>query len=87
MIVYGFVEPEDLFVVLIYLVICLKSERDYKQAVKEINFEEINTSAISDGVYTGECNVDAISGVVNSGKVIKIIFDFMVSEVLNDRKH
>lgn len=32
-------------------IIYLKSVADYKQAVKETTFEEINISDISDGVY------------------------------------
>lgn len=48
------------FVGLICLVIYLKNVRDYKQAVREINIDEINISDISDGVYTGECNVNFI---------------------------
>ena len=48
------------FVGLICLVIYLKNVRDYKQAVREINIDEIDISDISDGVYTGECNVNFI---------------------------
>ncbi len=41
-------------------ILYLKDVADYKQAVEEITFEEINISDISDGVYIGEYDVNFI---------------------------
>lgn len=56
-----------LFVIMLLLlvgfvwgIIYLNSVADYKQAVKETTFEEINISDISDGVYIGEYDVNFI---------------------------
>ena len=49
-----------LFVGFVWGIIYLKSVADYKQAVKETTFEEINISDISDGVYIGEYDVNFI---------------------------
>lgn len=49
-----------LLIGLVWGIIYLKSVADYKQAVRETNFEEINISDISDGVYTGEYDVNFI---------------------------
>ena len=45
---------------LVWGIIYLKSVADYKQAVKETTFVEINISDISDGVYIGEYDVNFI---------------------------
>lgn len=42
------------------LALYLKNVADYKQAVKETSFSEINISDISDGVYIGEYDVNFI---------------------------
>ncbi len=45
---------------LIWGILYLKDVADYKQAVKETAFEEINISHVSDGVYVGEYDVNFI---------------------------
>ena len=45
---------------LIYMAVYLKSVADYKKAVKETTFSGIEISAIPDGVYIGEYDVDFI---------------------------
>ena len=49
-----------LLVSLVWGIIYLKNVADYKQAVKETTFEEINISDISDGIYVGEYDVNFI---------------------------
>ena len=41
-------------------ILYLKDVADFKQAVEEITFEEINISDVSDGVYIGEYDVNFI---------------------------
>lgn len=57
-------------------IIYLKSVADYKQAVKETTFEEINISGISDGVYIGEYDVNFIYAkvevTVQNGEITNI---------------
>lgn len=57
-------------------IIYLKSVADYKQAVKETTFGEINISDISDGVYIGEYDVNFIYAkldvTVQNGKITNI---------------
>ena len=61
---------------LVWGIIYLKSVTDYKQAVKETTFEEINISDISDGVYIGEYDVDFIYAkvevTVQNGEITNI---------------
>ena len=61
---------------LVWGIIYLKSVTDYKQAVKETTFEEINISDISDGVYIGEYDVNFIYAkvevTVENGKIVSI---------------
>ena len=61
---------------LVWGIIYLKSVTDYKQAVKETTFEEINISDISDGVYIGEYDVNFIYAkvevTVQNGEIINI---------------
>lgn len=47
-------------IVLIGGAVYLKNVADYKQAVKETTFDEINISDVSDGVYIGEYDVNFI---------------------------
>ena len=72
-----------LFVIMLLLlvgfvwgIIYLKSVADYKQAVKETTFEEINISDISDGVYIGEYDVNFIYAkvevTVQNGEITNI---------------
>lgn len=72
----------SLVIIVLFLVslisgaVYLKNVMDYKQAVKETTFDEINISDISDGVYTGEYDVDFIYAkvevTVGNGKITGI---------------
>ena len=57
-------------------IIYLKDVSDYKQAVKETTFQEINISDVSDGVYIGEYDVNFIYAkvevIVQNGEIIDI---------------
>lgn len=65
-----------LLIGLVWGIIYLKSVADYKQAVKETTFGEINISDISDGVYIGEYDVNFIYAkldvTVQNGKITNI---------------
>ncbi|MDE6280296.1 MAG: FMN-binding protein [Oscillospiraceae bacterium] len=54
----------------------LKNVADYKKAVKETTFDEINISDVSDGIYIGEYDVNFIYAkvevTVQNGKIIDI---------------
>ncbi|MDE6260101.1 MAG: FMN-binding protein [Oscillospiraceae bacterium] len=54
----------------------LKNVADYKKAVKETTFDEINVSDVSDGIYVGEYDVNFIYAkvevTVQNGKIIDI---------------
>ncbi len=54
----------------------LKSVADYRQAVRETTFEDINISDIPDGVYVGEYDVDFIYAkvevTVQNGEITNI---------------
>ena len=43
---------------LVFTAVYLKSVADYKKAVRETTFSNINISNVSDGVYVGEYDVD-----------------------------
>ena len=57
-------------------ILYLKSVSDYKQAVRETTFEDINISDIPDGVYVGEYDVDFIYAkvevTVQNGEITNI---------------
>ena len=65
-----------LLIGLVWGIIYLKSVADYKQAVKETTFEEIDISEISDGIYIGEYDVNFIYAkvevTVQNGEVTNI---------------
>lgn len=65
-----------LLVGLFCLALYLKSVSDYKQAVNDIVFEEIDITKIPDGTYVGECNVNFIYAkvevTVHNGKIKNI---------------
>ncbi len=72
-----------LFVIMFFLlvgfvlgILYLKSVVDYKQAVRETTFEDINISDIPDGVYVGEYDVDFIYAkvevTVQNGEITNI---------------
>lgn len=54
----------------------LKSVADYKRAVKEITFDDVNISDIPDGVYIGDCDVNFIYAkvkvIVQNGNITDI---------------
>ena len=57
-------------------ILYLKSVADYRQAVRETTFEDINISDIPDGVYVGEYDVDFIYAkvevAVQNGEITNI---------------
>ena len=53
---------------LTFMAVYLKSVADYKRAVKETTFSNLDISNVPDGVYIGEYDV---SGATNSSAVIK----------------
>ena len=57
-------------------ILYLKSVSDYKQAVRETTFEDINISDIPDGVYVGEYDVNFIYAevevTVQNGEITNI---------------
>ena len=65
-----------LLIGLVWGIIYLKSVSDYKQAVKETTFEDINISDIPDGVYIGEYDVNFIYArvevTVQNGEITNI---------------
>lgn len=65
-----------LLVGLLCLALYLKSVSDYKQAVNDIVFEEIDITKIPDGTYVGECNVNFIYAkvevIVQNGEIKNI---------------
>lgn len=71
-----FVIMLPLLVGLVWGIIYLKNVADYKQAVKETTFEEINISDISDGIYVGEYDVNFIYAkvevTVQNGEITNI---------------
>ena len=54
----------------------LKQVADYQQAVRALSVEEVDLSAVPDGVYTGTCDVGMISArvevTVESGRIAGI---------------
>ncbi len=65
-----------LLIDLVWGIIYLKSVADYRQAVRETTFEDINISDIPDGVYVGEYDVDFIYAkvevTVQNGEITNI---------------
>lgn len=65
-----------LLVGFVWGILYLKSVADYKKAVKETTFEDINISDISDGVYVGEYDVNLIYAkvevTVQNGEITNI---------------
>ena len=65
-----------LFVGFVLGILYLKSVADYRQAVRETTFEDINISDIPDGVYVGEYDVDFIYAkvevTVQNGEITNI---------------
>ena len=65
-----------LFVGFVFGILYIKSVADYRQAVRETTFEDINISDIPDGVYVGEYDVDFIYAkvevTVQNGEITNI---------------
>ena len=65
-----------LLVGFVWGILYLKSVADYRQAVRETTFEDINISDIPDGVYVGEYDVDFIYAkvevTVQNGEITNI---------------
>ena len=61
---------------MIWGAVYLKKVADYKQAVKETAFDEIDVANVSDGIYIGEYDVNFIYAkvevTVEDGKIISI---------------
>lgn len=61
---------------LVLLGVYLKGVADYRQAVRALSFEEVELSAVPDGVYTGSCDVGMISArvevTVEGGRIAAI---------------
>ncbi len=61
---------------LIWGAVYLKKVADYKQAVKETVFDEIDVANVSDGIYIGEYDVNFIYAkvevTVEEGKIVSI---------------
>lgn len=72
-------------IVLTCLTLYLKSVADYKQAVKETSFDEINLSDISDGVYIGEYDVNFIYAKVEVTVQDREIKNIIILEHKNER--
>lgn len=62
---------------LIFITVYLKNLADYKKAVRDISFGQINISDVSDGTYIGECDVDFIytrvEVTVKNGEITSIV--------------
>lgn len=65
-----------LLISLIFTAVYLKNVTDYKKAVKETTFKNLNISSIPDGVYVGEYDVDFVYAkvkvMVQSGVITNI---------------
>ncbi|NBH13037.1 FMN-binding protein [Lachnospiraceae bacterium] len=61
---------------LIWGAVYLKNVADYKRAVKETSFDEIDIANVSDGIYIGEYDVNFIYAkvevTVEDGKIVSI---------------
>lgn len=67
------------------LALYLKNVADYKQAVKETSFSEINISDVSDGVYIGEYDVNFIYARVEVTVQDREIKNIIILEHKNER--
>lgn len=65
-----------LLIGLICFGVYMKQVFDYKQTVENMTFDKIDISALPDGTYTGECNVNFIYAkvdvTVNNGEISNI---------------
>lgn len=85
----------------IFLSIYIKGVLDYRKAVNEITFDNINISDVADGIYFGECDVNFIYAkvevTVESGEIISIDIlehkngrgksaESVIDEIVNEQK-
>lgn len=90
-----------LLIGLIFLLVYIKGVLDYRKAVNEIAFDNINISDVADGIYFGECDVNFIYAkvevTVESGEIISIDIlehkngrgksaESVVNEIVNEQK-
>lgn len=73
------------FLVLIFTAIYLKSVADYKKAVKETAFSNLNISNVPDGVYVGEYDVDFVYAKVEVTVQNGVITNIDILEHKNGR--
>lgn len=86
---------------LIYMAVYLNSIADYKKAVKETTFTNIDISDIPDGVYIGEYDVNVIYAkvevTVENGEITNIIIlehrnergkpaEAVINKIIEDQK-
>ena len=71
--------------VLIFTAAYLKSVADYKRAVKETTFSNLDISDVSDGVYVGEYDVDFIYAKVEVTVQNGVITNIDILEHKNGR--
>ncbi len=72
-------------IVLIFTAVYLKSVADYKRAVKETTFSNLDISDVSDGVYVGEYDVDFIYAKVEVTVQNGVITNIDILEHKNGR--
>lgn len=67
------------FIIIVGIIVGIKylnSVKNYQKAVKELKISNIDLSKISDGEYTGSCNVDFISV-----KVVVMVKDHKIQNI------
>lgn len=72
-------------IVLIFTAIYLKSVADYKRAVKETTFTNLDISNVPDGIYVGEYDVDFVYAKVEVTVQNGAITDIDILEHKNGR--
>ncbi len=70
---------------LIFAAVYLKSVADYKKAVRETTFSEVDISDIPDGVYVGEYDVDFVYAKVEVTVQNEAVTDIAILEHKNGR--
>ena len=70
---------------LTYLAIYLRDVSDYKQAVKETVFKDIDISRVPDGTYVGEYDVDFIYAKVKVTVQNRVVTEIDLLEHRNER--
>lgn len=72
-------------IVLIFTAVYLKSVADYKKAVKETSFNDLDISNVPDGVYVGEYDVDFVYAKVEVTVQNGVITNIDILEHKNGR--